>query len=181
MKSLTKFFRKTAPFLAVASGEPQRLADLAGLEIGQTDADVDRLAMDLLGGLGGNGLDLDASFGGGHQHRALEVAVDRQAQVELAGDVVAHRHQHLGNRLTRCAGLIRDQRLAQQACRSLLGLGGRLHELHTLGHALGTRLLAAGDLQRQVAVDLGADRDPLAPPPAWTWALTTIKPPPSAS
>ena len=48
--------------LAVLGGfafQAERLADLAGLEVGQADAHVDRLAVDLLGGLVGDDLDVD--------------------------------------------------------------------------------------------------------------------------
>ena len=46
-----------------------------------------------------DGLDLDAALGRGHQDRALQAAVDGHAEVELAGDVVADGHQHLGDGL----------------------------------------------------------------------------------
>ncbi len=98
MKSLTKFLKKRRPFLGRVARQAERLADLPRLEIGQAQADVDRLAVDLLGRLVGDGLDLDAPLGRGHQHRALQAAVDRQSQVELAGDVVPDRDQHLGDR-----------------------------------------------------------------------------------
>src|SRR5512135_307120 len=80
------------------AGQAQGLADLAGLEARESEADVDRLAVDLLGRLAGDGLDLDAPLGRGHQHGTLEVAVDRHAEVQLAGDLVAGGDEHLRNR-----------------------------------------------------------------------------------
>ena len=41
-------------------------------------------------------------------------------------------------------------------------LGRRPHELNPLGHALGTWLLAAGDRQSFLAIDLRANRHALA-------------------
>ena len=66
--------------------------------------------------------------------------------------------------LTLGAGLIGDQRLAEQAGGGLFGVLLGSDELDALGHPVGPGLLAAGDLERLAAVDLGADRDPLASP-----------------
>ena len=71
MNSLTKFLKNVAPFLAVSPVRAERLADLPGLEIGQAEADVDRHAEDLFGRLVGDGLDLDAPLGRGHQRRGI--------------------------------------------------------------------------------------------------------------
>ena len=97
---MTKFLRNIAPFLAGRAGEPQRLADLAGLEVGQAEAHVDRLAMDLLRASCAATVSISTppsveAISTGH----LQAAVDRQAEVELAGDVVADGDQHLGDRL----------------------------------------------------------------------------------
>ena len=110
----------------------------------------------------GDGLDLDAALGRRHQDRALQAAVDGQAEVKLAGDVVADGDQDLGDRLTLGAGLVGDERLAEQAGGRLHGVLARADELYALGHAVGPGLLAAGDLERLGAVDLGTDRDALA-------------------
>ena len=97
-EELDEVLEERRPLLGRIAGEAERLADLPRLEIGQAEADVDRHAEDLLGGLVGDGLDLDSPFGRGHQDRALQAAVDRHAQVELAGDVVPDGDQHLGDR-----------------------------------------------------------------------------------
>ena len=114
-EQLDEVLEERRALLGRVAGQSQRLADLAGLEIGQAESDVDRLAVDLLGGLVGDGLDLDAALGRGHQDRALQAAVDGQPQVELADDVVADGHQHLGDELALGTGLVGDQRLAEQA------------------------------------------------------------------
>ena len=142
--------------------EPERLADLPGLEVGQAEADVDRLAVDLLGRLLGDGLDLDAALGRGHQDRTLQGAIDGHAEVKLAGDVVADGHQHLGDELALRAGLVGHQRLAQQAGRGVLRLLGDRTSCTPLAIEAGRGLLSAGDLERLVAVSLRTDRHPLA-------------------
>ena len=133
-KSLTKFLRNAAPFLAVSPVRPRALQTLRAWKSARPRPTSIGSRWIFSGVLCGDGLDLDAPLGRGHQHGALEVAVDRQAEVELAGDVVADRDQHLGDRLALGAGLVGDQRLAQQAGGRLLGLVGRLDELHPLGH-----------------------------------------------
>ena len=162
-KSLTKFLRNDAPFLAVAPGRGRAPCRPCGP-----------------GSRPGRGRRRSARGGSSRASCAatvsistppsveairtghLQVAVDGQAEVELAGDVVADGDQHLGDRLPLRAGLVGDEGLAQQAGGGLLGLGRGLDELNALGHAVGPGLLAAGDRQGLVAVDLGADGDPLA-------------------
>ena len=114
-KSWTNRLKKTSPFLAVSPVSPRALQTFRAWKSARPSADVDRLAVDLLGRLVGDGLDLDAPLGRGHQHRALQAAVDGQAEVELAGDVVADGHEHLRDRLALGAGLVGDQGLAEQA------------------------------------------------------------------
>ena len=97
-EELDEVLEKRRPFLGRIAGEAERLADLPRLEIGQAEADVDRHAEDLFGGVVRDDLDIDSAFGRGHHDRALQAAVDRQPQVELAGDVVPDRDQHLGDR-----------------------------------------------------------------------------------
>ena len=66
-EQLDEVLEERRALLGRVAGEAQRLADLPRLEIGQAEPDVDRLAKDLLGRLVGDGLDLDAPFGRGHQ------------------------------------------------------------------------------------------------------------------
>ncbi len=108
-------------------------------------------------------LDIDSPFGRGHHDRALQAAVDRHAQIELAGDVVPDGDQHLGDGASLSTGLVGDQRFAQQAGGGFFRIGGRLDQLHPLGHRLGPGLLPAGDLEREGAIVVGPDRDSLAP------------------
>ena len=161
-KKRTNALRNFSPFLARLALQAEGLADLAGLEVGQAEADVDRLAVDLLGRLVGDDLDLDAPLGRGHQDRALQAPVDGQAEVELAGDVVADGDQHLRDRLPLGAGLVGDQGLAEQARRRPCGVLLRPDELDALGHPVVAGLQAAGDLQGLAPVVVGADGDPLA-------------------
>ena len=95
----------------------------------------------------------------------MQGAVHGHAEVQLAGDVVSHGHQHLGDELSLGARLVGHERLAQQAGRGVLRLLGRAHELHALGHVRGPRLASAGDRERLVAVVLWTDRHALAAAP----------------
>ena len=103
------------------------------------------------------------ALGRRHQDRALQAAVDGQAEVELPGDVVADGDQHLLDHLPLGAGLVGDQGLAEQLGGGPLRVLLRPDELDALGHALLAGLQAAGDLQGLAPVVVGADGDPLAP------------------
>ena len=68
--------------------EPPRLVGL------QAECRVDERLENLVRGLGGDFLNLDAALLAHHQHRLLGRPVDDQAQVELAGDLQAFFDQH---------------------------------------------------------------------------------------
>ena len=85
--------------------------------------------MDLLGRLGGDGLDVHAALGTGHQRDALRAAVDDHADVEFLFDVRAFLHQQPAHLLPARAGLVRDQLHAEDLGRALLHLVERLRDL----------------------------------------------------
>ena len=164
-KRRTKALRKTTPFFAVSPFRPRAWQTLRAWKSARPMPTSIGSRWIFSGVSCADLLDLDAPLGRRHQHRALEVAVDGEAQVELAGDVVADGHQDLGDGLPFRPRLVGHERLAEHARGRGDGLFGRADELHPLGHPLGARLAAAGDLERLLAVDLGADGHPLAPPP----------------
>ena len=143
---------------------PERLADLAGLEVGQAE----RRRRSARGG--------SSRASRGRRSRSRRPPRSRpsapgtcrprsigQAEVELAGDVVADGDQHLGDRLALGAGLVGDQGLAQQARGGLLGLVAADRTSWTplaIPSGRGFWPLAISRASR--AVDLGADGDPLA-------------------
>ena len=181
-EELDEVLEERRPLLGRVAGEAERLADLPRLEIGQAEADVDRHAEDLLGGLVGDDLDLDSPFGRGHHDRALQAAVDRHAQVELAGDVVPDRDQHLGDR----AALRHRSGRSPASCpagwrRPFRPPAADLTSCTPLAIDSGRGLRPLAISSASARSSSGPMATPLPRPPACTWALTTIKPPPSAS
>ena len=71
--------------------------------------------------------------------------------------------KHLGDRAPLRPGLVGHERLAQQAGGRFFGVLGRLDQLHPLGHRVGPRLVAAGDLECQCTIVVGTDGHSLAP------------------
>ena len=83
----------------------------------------------------GDLLDLDAALFADHQDDALRGAIEDQAEIQLAIDGEAFLDQQARDLLAGRAGLIRDQRLAEQLARNRLGFGARLGELDAAGLA----------------------------------------------
>ena len=73
----------------------QRETETERLVRQQSVAGVHAEPVDLLGGLGGHFLDVDAARGTHHQHGALRRAVDDDADVALRCDISRGRHEHL--------------------------------------------------------------------------------------
>ena len=97
-----------------AGREAQPERDLPGLEGLHADRRLHRLAQDRLGLALGDLLDLHAAMRVGHEHDALALPVEHQADVELALD----RHRRLDvepmHHLALGAGLVGHQPLAEQ-------------------------------------------------------------------
>ncbi len=72
--------------------EPEPVAQLVGLERGESDDGVDLGLENLLGCLLGDLLDLDPTLGRGHHHVAGSRAIHQDGEIELTGDVDALLH-----------------------------------------------------------------------------------------
>jgi len=106
------------------------LAEVANLVGLQPDVRVDLHVQDLLGSLLRDDLDLDATFGGSDHSELLFRAVEHDAEVELALDVGARLDVDLAHELAGGAGLMGDERHAEDLAGDRFGFFGRLGELH---------------------------------------------------
>ena len=113
-------------------------------------------------------LDLDSAFRAGHHHVAGEAAIERNPEVELAGDVHALFDVDLAHFLALRPGLVRDQLHAHHFAEDLARLLRRFGELHAaaLAAAAGVDLRldddAAAELLRRQARLLGVVDDDAA-------------------
>ena len=115
MNSLTKFLKNVAPFLAVSPVRPSALQIFRAWKSARpspTSIGTRRIFSGVLWATVSISTPPSVeAIRTGH----CKAAVDRHSQVELAGDVVSDRHQHLGDRASLRTGLVGHQRLAQQA------------------------------------------------------------------
>jgi hypothetical protein len=86
--------------------EPPRLAGL------KRESGLHPLFHDLLRRLFGDLLDLHAALGGDHHHVAPRPPVEQYAEIELLADRHPVGHVHRAHRLSRLAGLDRDEHAA---------------------------------------------------------------------
>ena len=112
-----------------AASRPIPNASCAGLERLQADGRVDVGLLDQVRRLLGDLLDLHAALGAGHHDGAAGRPVDDDAEVELLGHLEAFLDEHARDDAAFGAGLVRDQRHADDGLGELLGLVGRLGEL----------------------------------------------------
>ena len=80
-KQLDELAEEDLALLGGSAAQAERLTHLAGLERGEADADVDRLAVDFFGRVVGDDLDIDPTLGRRHQDRALQAAIDGEAKI----------------------------------------------------------------------------------------------------
>ena len=119
---------------AEAEGEAARMERL------HAGGRIDRHHEDLLGGLGGDLLDLHAALGRRHHGDAPGGAVDQHAEIELAADVEAFLDVDALDFLALGAGLVGDQVHADHL------LGGIGHVLDGLDHLDAAALAAAAGM-----------------------------------
>jgi hypothetical protein len=127
------------------------LAQRARLERLQPLHGVHAVPRDRLRLVFGELFDVHATFGRRDDHGRLRAAVHHHGEVHLARDIAAGfdverlHHAALG------AGLVRDERLAEQVLGDLPGVVGRTHELHAAGLAAAARVdLRLHDGERHV-------------------------------
>ena len=106
-----------------ALSDLQAEAELARLVSAQAGDRVDVLRQDLLRRLFGDLLDLDAALGRGHDRDPALLAIDDQAEVELARDVEALLDVEPTHLLAFGAGLVRDELHAEHLLGDLARLG----------------------------------------------------------
>ena len=83
----------------------------------------------------GDLLDLDAALFADHEDDALRGTIEDEPEIQLAIDGEAFFDEEPKDLLAAGAGLIRDERLAEQLARDRLGFGARLGELDAAGLA----------------------------------------------
>ncbi len=117
------------------AAQAEREAELLRLERLQADAWIDEDLVDLLGMLFGDLLDLDAALFADHEDDALRGAIEDEPEIQLAIDGETFFDEEPKDLLAAGAGLIRDERLAEQLARDRLGFGARLGKLDAAGLA----------------------------------------------
>ena len=111
--------------------EAQFERELAALVRLSANQRVDFGFQDLLGRFFGNLLDLNTTFGGGHEHDAASATVNNRAQVKLLVDVGEGFNQDLAHRLAVFICLVGYQVLAQPLLGKLTDLFFALDQLYT--------------------------------------------------
>ncbi len=137
-EQLAKAYENVGELLDLVAFEAQlecQLTTLIGLRANQR---VDGSFQDLLRRLFRNLLDLDTTFGGGHEDDTASGTINYRAQVQFLGDVGAGLNQNLADRLTIGISLVSNQTLTQP----LLGEGFciflALDQLYTAGFTAAT-------------------------------------------
>ncbi len=118
----------------------------AAVEIGQARRRIDAEADDLVGGVGGDFLDIHAALGRGDEADAAGAAIDQQGQIQFALDIAAVLDIDAVDLLAGGTGLVRDQRASQHLAGQFLGLGhgfGQTHAALLAGGGFGEMALAA--------------------------------------
>ena len=119
----------------LSAGKPQPKRETPRIKGRQAGSRVDRHPQDLVGRTLRQLLDLDAALGGGDQRDPSGGAVDRQCQIELAGDVAARLDIDPLDLAPFGSGLVRHELFADQRLRRRRDLVLRAHQLDAAGLA----------------------------------------------
>ena len=94
--------------------KPEREGHVSPVVPLKPDGRINRFPDDLLRRVGGDFFDFHPAFGAGDKHRPSAIPIDEDAQIEFFGDARAFFDQQATDFSAFRAGLMRDQRLADQ-------------------------------------------------------------------